>query len=170
MWLTLLSVVFSLSLICASVDAAPVDNNTPQATPYPPWTAAATPTAALNTQIPPPLPNGDPAPPKFPSKAPICPGMGVMLKNARKTKESYYFYNNIWNGDGKAGPNMVMDKPDKTVDLAAGEEKYVPLDNKFKGRIRKYSLEITAISLVTYFPFSIQALASTKTSQNIPCY
>jgi len=108
------------------IDAAPVEPSTPS-TPQNTYPGTA-----------PSGSNGGGLPQtRVPAKQPNCPGMGVMLKNARKEKATYYFYNNLWNGDGKAGPNMEFDKPDKTVALGAGEEKYVPLDAKFKGRIRK---------------------------------
>ena len=124
MKLNLLSVVVPLTLISAGIDAAPVDPNTPS-TPQPANSGAAS--------------GGDHGPPETrkPAKQPNCPGMGVMLKNARKEKATYYFYNNLWNGNGKAGPNMEFNKPDKSESLGPGEEKYVPLDAKFKGRIRK---------------------------------
>ena len=126
MKLNLLSVVVPLTLMSAHIDAAPVEPSTPN-----------TPQTALPGTAPSGNTGGGPPKTRVPAKQPNCPGMGVMLKNSRKEKDTYYFYNNLWNGDGKAGPNFEFNKPDMTVALGAGEEKYVPLDAKFKGRIRK---------------------------------
>ncbi|KAG9248391.1 hypothetical protein BJ878DRAFT_412919 [Calycina marina] len=60
-----------------------------------------------------------------------------MLKNARKNKATYYFYNNLSNGDGTAEPQMDFGKPYNTIPLDSGEEKYVKLDTRFKGRIQR---------------------------------
>jgi len=125
MKLSLLSVAVPLSLMSAGISAAPVDSNTPN-TPQNSYPSAA--------------PSGDshdggPPNTKKPAKQPVCPGMGILLKNARKEKATYYFYNNYWNGDGEAGANF--DKPDHTIPLDANEVKHVPLNADFKGRIRK---------------------------------
>lgn len=58
-----------------------------------------------------------------------------MLTNKGQKTQDYVFYNNFWNGDGKAGANF--DHPDKTITLKAGETKHVPLDTKFKGRVQR---------------------------------
>ncbi|KAH8598795.1 hypothetical protein B0O99DRAFT_591416 [Bisporella sp. PMI_857] len=84
-----------------------------------------------------PAPSPAPPGPKPPATEPQCKGMGVLLKNARSTEEKYYFYNNLWNGDGTAGPQMDFSKPDQVVSLGPNEEKHVPLDSKFKGRIQR---------------------------------
>ena len=62
-------------------------------------------------------------------------GPGIILTNKSKKKEHYAFYNNLWNGDGKAGANF--DHPDPQVTLEAGESKWIGLSEKFKGRVQR---------------------------------
>ncbi|KAI1865503.1 hypothetical protein JX265_006350 [Neoarthrinium moseri] len=60
---------------------------------------------------------------------------GIVLYNKGNKEETYYFYDNYWNGNGTAGANF--DHPLKNVKLAAGKSTHVPLDLKFKGRVQK---------------------------------
>jgi len=63
-------------------------------------------------------------------------GSGILLKNMGTLSTEYCFFNNIWNGDGTAGPNF--DSPETCVTLAPkGGQQFVPLDSSFKGRVQR---------------------------------
>ncbi|KAI1369847.1 hypothetical protein F5Y08DRAFT_347416 [Xylaria arbuscula] len=67
--------------------------------------------------------------------APQAQGPGILLTNHSAKKNSYYFFDNFWNGNGTAGANF--DKPLKHVDLAPNQTIYVPLEVTFKGRVQR---------------------------------
>lgn len=62
--------------------------------------------------------------------------MGIWLTNKSAKEVTFNFYNNTWNGDGKAGANFdhPMDPP--TI-LPAGKREFVTLDQYFKGRVQR---------------------------------
>ena len=62
-------------------------------------------------------------------------GPGIILINASKQQQTYYFFNNIWNGDGTAGPNF--NDPTNPTTLAAGKQTFISLDKTFKGRVQR---------------------------------
>jgi len=62
-------------------------------------------------------------------------GPGIILTNKSKKEESYFFYDNYWNGNGIAGANF--DHPLKSIKLAAGAHSYVNLPTTFKGRVQR---------------------------------
>jgi hypothetical protein len=62
-------------------------------------------------------------------------GPGCILHNKSGKEESYFFYDNYWNGNGTAGANF--DHPLKSVKLVAGASAFVPLEVKFKGRVQR---------------------------------
>ena len=62
-------------------------------------------------------------------------GPGIILTNRSGKEETYYFYNNYWNGNGTAGANF--DHPEKSVKLAPGQHTHVDLATTFKGRVQR---------------------------------
>lgn len=63
---------------------------------------------------------------------------GVHLINKSKQVETYYFFNNLWNGNGTAGANF--DHPEKPTLLEPGQETFVALPESFKGRVQRGKL------------------------------
>ncbi|KAL8920503.1 MAG: hypothetical protein Q9208_006253 [Pyrenodesmia sp. 3 TL-2023] len=61
--------------------------------------------------------------------------VGIDLHNKSNKSCRYFFYDNYWNGNGTAGANF--DKPLKSIELAPGAGKFVPLKNTFKGRVQR---------------------------------
>lgn len=59
---------------------------------------------------------------------------GIRLTKSRK-EDTYYFFNNYWNGNGTAGANF--DHPEKPTTLKPGESKFVELPESFKGRVQR---------------------------------
>lgn len=64
--------------------------------------------------------------------------------------ETYYFFDNYWNGNGTAGANF--DHPLKSVHVPAGHTEFVSLPTSFKGRVQRGKL-IPA----TWVEFQIEA-------------
>ncbi|CAJ2507689.1 Uu.00g088750.m01.CDS01 [Anthostomella pinea] len=64
-----------------------------------------------------------------------APGPGIQLTNHSAKKNTYYFYDNYWNGNGTAGANF--DHPLKHVELAPNQTVHVPLSVSFKGRVQR---------------------------------
>jgi hypothetical protein len=62
-------------------------------------------------------------------------GPGILLTNKSSKTHRYYFYENIWNGDGTAGANF--DKPLKDVEVGPNATVFVPLATSFKGRVQR---------------------------------
>ena len=62
-------------------------------------------------------------------------GPGIILTNKSHKEESYFFYDNYWNGNGTGGANF--DHPLKSVKLAPGAHTYVNLPISFKGRVQR---------------------------------
>jgi hypothetical protein len=62
-------------------------------------------------------------------------GPGILLTNKSTKPNTYYFYDNYWNGNGTAGANF--DKPLKNVKVGPNETVHVPLDMAFKGRVQR---------------------------------
>jgi hypothetical protein len=62
-------------------------------------------------------------------------GPGIILTNKSKKDESYFFYDNYWNGNGTAGANF--DHPLKSIKLAPGAQSFVSLPVTFKGRVQR---------------------------------
>ncbi|KAK6544455.1 hypothetical protein TWF694_001150 [Orbilia ellipsospora] len=62
-------------------------------------------------------------------------GPGITLANRSNKPEDYYFYNNLWNGNGTAGANF--DHPMKSVHLKPDDKKFVKLPTSFKGRVQR---------------------------------
>lgn len=77
-------------------------------------------------------------------------GPGIVLTNKRNKAESFFFYDNYWNGNGTAGANF--DHPLKSVKLGANATAHVPLGLAFKGRVQRGS-QLPA----TWAEFQIQA-------------
>ncbi|KAI2634497.1 hypothetical protein GGS21DRAFT_543582 [Xylaria nigripes] len=67
--------------------------------------------------------------------APAVPGPGILLTNTSAKKNTYFFYDNYWNGNGTAGANF--DHPLKSVEVGPNQTIYVPLDLSFKGRVQR---------------------------------
>lgn len=63
---------------------------------------------------------------------------GVHLVNKSKKVETYYFFNNYWNGNGTAGANF--DHPENPTTLKPEEETFVALPESFKGRVQRGKL------------------------------
>lgn len=63
-------------------------------------------------------------------------GPGISLTNESGQQVTYYFYNNLWNGDGTAGANFDQPNDPPTV-VAAGATTFVPLPTTFKGRVQR---------------------------------
>lgn len=60
---------------------------------------------------------------------------GIQLTNKSKKDCTYYFYDNLWNGNGTAGANF--DHPLKNATLKPGASAFVPLPATFKGRVQR---------------------------------
>jgi hypothetical protein len=82
------------------------------------------------------LPTADAEPVEAGVEARDNTGPGILLTNKSGKQETYYFYNNFWNGDGTAGANFDHPNNPPTV-LAAGATKFVPLSTSFKGRVQR---------------------------------
>lgn len=67
--------------------------------------------------------------------APQASGPGILLTNKSARKNTYYFYDNYWNGNGEAGANF--DHPLKKVDVGPNQTIHVPLSTSFKGRVQR---------------------------------
>ena len=67
--------------------------------------------------------------------APQDQGPGILLTNNSARQNTYYFFENYWNGDGTAGANF--DKPLTNVELGPNQTVYVPLLESFKGRVQR---------------------------------
>ncbi|CAF9941869.1 MAG: hypothetical protein HETSPECPRED_004258 [Heterodermia speciosa] len=65
-------------------------------------------------------------------------GAGIHLSNKSKLRCTYFFYDNLWNGNGTAGPNFTH--PLKSITLAAAASAFVPLPASFKGRLQRGTL------------------------------
>jgi hypothetical protein len=63
-------------------------------------------------------------------------GPGISLTNKSGQQVTFYFYNNLWNGDGTAGANFDHPIDPPTV-VAAGATTFVPLPTTFKGRVQR---------------------------------
>jgi len=63
---------------------------------------------------------------------------GIILHNKSKTRCSYFFFDNYWNGNGTAGANF--DKPLKSVEIPGGGTAFVSLPLSFKGRVQRGKL------------------------------
>ncbi|KAI1801360.1 hypothetical protein F4811DRAFT_534948 [Daldinia bambusicola] len=70
-----------------------------------------------------------------PNKEPSPAGPGILLTNHSSKTHKYFFYQNYWDGDGKAGANF--DKPLKQVELGPNQTVHVPLGLDFKGRVQR---------------------------------
>ena len=66
-------------------------------------------------------------------------GPGIILTNKSKKEESYFFFDNYWNGNGTGGANF--DHPLKSIKLAAGASSYVNLSTTFKGRVQRGTMQ-----------------------------
>ncbi|MCJ1234820.1 hypothetical protein MMC14_002783 [Varicellaria rhodocarpa] len=62
-------------------------------------------------------------------------GPGIILSNKSGREESYFFYDNYWNGNGTAGANF--DHPLKSVRLRPHTSAFVNLPDTFKGRVQR---------------------------------
>lgn len=60
---------------------------------------------------------------------------GIQLTNKSNREETYYFFNNYWNGNGTAGANF--DHPEKPTRLKPGASTFVALPASFKGRVQR---------------------------------
>ena len=60
---------------------------------------------------------------------------GVILENKSAQSESYFFFDNISNGDGTADPNF--NAPSKYITMPPGLTAFVSLDSSFKGRVQR---------------------------------
>ncbi|OTA58809.1 hypothetical protein K449DRAFT_467022 [Hypoxylon sp. EC38] len=67
--------------------------------------------------------------------APQALGPGIQLTNKSPRKNTYFFYDNYWNGNGEAGANF--DKPLKHVEVGPNQTVHVPLPTSFKGRVQR---------------------------------
>ncbi|KAI4182633.1 MAG: hypothetical protein L6R41_005856 [Letrouitia leprolyta] len=65
-------------------------------------------------------------------------GPGIDLHNKGGKADTYFFYDNYWNGNGTAGANF--DHPLKSVHLAPHSSHFVPLPATFKGRVQRGTL------------------------------
>lgn len=65
-------------------------------------------------------------------------GPGIVLTNKSAKEQTYFFYNNYWNGNGTAGANF--NHPFKSVKLASHAKKFVELPESFKGRVQRGTL------------------------------
>jgi hypothetical protein len=80
---------------------------------------------------------------------------GILLSNRSPHDETYYFYDNYWNGNGTAGANF--DHPSKSVHVAAGHSVSVDLSSSFKGRVQRGNM-IPA----TWVEFQVEAMNDHK--------
>ncbi|KAG9687855.1 hypothetical protein KCU95_g10688, partial [Aureobasidium melanogenum] len=103
------------------------------------------PVSAAHPDNRPAVHGGVPSPDHDDGKAP-----GVILSNKSAVDETYYFYDNYWNGNGTAGANF--DNPLKSVHVPAGHTVFVSLPSSFKGRVQRGHL-IPA----TWVEFQIEA-------------
>ncbi|PNS14935.1 hypothetical protein CAC42_2164 [Sphaceloma murrayae] len=71
-----------------------------------------------------------------PKPAPKGPGIDLTNKSAHA--ETYFFFDNYWNGNGTAGANF--DKTLKAVVVQPGKISFVPLPITFKGRAQRGKL------------------------------
>ncbi|KAI0097261.1 hypothetical protein GGR51DRAFT_578453 [Nemania sp. FL0031] len=62
-------------------------------------------------------------------------GPGILLTNKSAKNNTYFFYDNYWNGNGEAGANF--DHPLKHVAVGPNQTTYVPLPLSFKGRVQR---------------------------------
>ncbi|TGJ83595.1 hypothetical protein E0Z10_g5162 [Xylaria hypoxylon] len=62
-------------------------------------------------------------------------GPGILLTNKSDKKNTYFFYDNYWNGNGEAGANF--DHPLKHVEVGPNQTVSVPLSYSFKGRVQR---------------------------------
>ncbi|KAI1269711.1 hypothetical protein F5Y18DRAFT_107934 [Xylariaceae sp. FL1019] len=60
---------------------------------------------------------------------------GIQLTNQSPSKNTYFFYDNYWNGDGTGGANF--DNPLKHVEIAPNATVHVDLPLSFKGRVQR---------------------------------
>ncbi|KAI0873425.1 hypothetical protein GGS24DRAFT_490758 [Hypoxylon argillaceum] len=60
---------------------------------------------------------------------------GILLTNKSSKTNTYFFYDNYWNGNGEAGANF--DHPLKHVDVGPNQTTHVPLPLSFKGRVQR---------------------------------
>ncbi|KAG8623554.1 hypothetical protein KVT40_008530 [Elsinoe batatas] len=93
------------------------------------------------------------------AKAP-AKGPGINLTNKGKAADTYFFFDNYWNGNGTAGANF--DKPLKNVRVEGGKTTFVPLPITFKGRVQRGKL-IPA----TWVEFQLQAADDKKAHGDI---
>jgi hypothetical protein len=66
---------------------------------------------------------------------PVDKKPGILLSNKSSHDETYFFYDNFWNGNGTAGANFS--KPLKSVHVPAGHTASVDLPSSFKGRVQR---------------------------------
>ncbi|KAI1452487.1 hypothetical protein F4805DRAFT_27724 [Annulohypoxylon moriforme] len=64
-----------------------------------------------------------------------APGPGIQLTNKSSRKNTYFFYDNYWNGNGEAGANF--DHPLKHVEVGPNQTVHVSLELGFKGRVQR---------------------------------
>ncbi|KAI1132851.1 hypothetical protein F5Y10DRAFT_291809 [Nemania abortiva] len=62
-------------------------------------------------------------------------GPGIMLTNKSAKKNTFFFYDNYWNGNGTGGANF--DHPLKNVEVGPNQTTYVSLELGFKGRVQR---------------------------------
>ncbi|KAI2784515.1 hypothetical protein F4815DRAFT_456117 [Daldinia loculata] len=62
-------------------------------------------------------------------------GPGILLTNHSSKAHRYFFYENYWNGNGKAGANF--DHPLTNVEVGPNRTVHVPLKLEFKGRVQR---------------------------------
>lgn len=60
---------------------------------------------------------------------------GIILHNHSNHADTYFFFDNYWNGNGTAGANF--DKPLKAVSVPAGHKAFASLPLTFKGRVQR---------------------------------
>jgi hypothetical protein len=64
-------------------------------------------------------------------------GPGIILVNKGSGPQELFFYRNAWDGVGTAGPRYGKDHEPNPPTLQPGDEKFVPLDMAFKGRVQR---------------------------------
>ncbi|KAF2972875.1 hypothetical protein GQX73_g745 [Xylaria multiplex] len=69
------------------------------------------------------------------ASAPKASGPGILLTNKSGKKNTYFFYDNYWNGNGEAGANF--DHPLKHVEVGPNQTVLVGLPYSFKGRVQR---------------------------------
>lgn len=62
-------------------------------------------------------------------------GPGISLSNQSGKEQTYFFYDNYWNGNGTAGANF--DHPLRSTRLPPHKTTFVPLPDSFKGRVQR---------------------------------